>query len=194
MSSLVLASSSPYRRYLLERLGLPFRSITPQVDEESIKALFDAASAGELAEHLAIAKAVSVSRRETGATIIGSDQVCASENRILGKPGTATAAIEQLAFLSGKSHELVTAVAVWHEGQLQVRKDVTKLTMRALTPDEIERYVAADNPVDCAGSYKLESRGITLFESIQSADHSAITGLPLLALTTMLRGLGYAIP
>jgi septum formation protein len=194
MPELILASTSPYRRQLLERLGVPFRAVAPQVNEAAIQALFDASSAGDLAEHLAIAKAVSVSRQQPDAVVIGSDQVAVCGDRILGKPGTVDAAMEQLHFLSGKTHQLMTAVCISFAGGLQVERDVTSLTMRPLTPDEIERYVRADEPLDCAGSFKLESRGIALFSAIQSADHTAITGLPLIGLTTTLRELGYSIP
>ena len=192
--NVILASTSSYRRELLQRLGVPFRCIAPAVDEGAIQALFDAASAADLAEHLAMAKAVSVSRSEPDATIIGSDQVCVCEDRILNKPGSSTSAIEQLSFLAGKSHRLITAVCTWHEGALLRHRDVTTLKMLPLARDQIERYVTADQPLDCAGSYKLEARGIGLFESIQSADHTAITGLPLLAVAGLLRSLGHIIP
>jgi septum formation protein len=191
---LILASTSPYRRQLLERLGVPFRCVAPAVDERAIQALFDAVSAAELAEHLAMAKAVSVSRTEPAATVIGSDQVCVCGDRIFNKPGSAAAASEQISFLAGKTHQLITAVCICHAGVLLRRRDVTTLTMLPLARDQIERYVAADQPLDCAGSYKLEARGICLFESIQSADHTAITGLPLLAVADFLRSLGYSIP
>jgi septum formation protein len=191
---LILASTSAYRRQLLTRLGLPFRCIAPVVDEPAIQALFDAASATDLAEHLAMAKAVSVSRGEPDATILGSDQVCVCDDQILNKPGSSAAAIEQLTFLAGKTHRLITAVCVWHEGTLLRHCDVTRLTMRPLSRDQIVRYVAADQPLDCAGSYKVEARGIGLFESIQSADYTAIIGLPLLAVASLLRQVGWSIP
>jgi len=193
VSELILASTSPYRRQLLERLGVPFRAVSPAVDEVAIQARFNAASAAELAEHLAMAKALSISRHEPDATIIGSDQVCVCDDRILSKPGTAEAAVEQLALLAGKTHRLITAVCIWQRGATLTHRDVTTLTMLPISRDQIERYIAADQPLDCAGSYKLESRGIALFEAIQSADHSAITGLPLLAVAHMLRNLGYHI-
>lgn len=193
-AELILASTSPYRRQLLERLGVAFRCVVPEVDEAAIVALFDASSAGDLAEHLAIAKAVSVARREPAATVIGCDQVAVCDDRILGKSGLAEAAIEQLLFLSSKQHQLITAVCLSSGGGLRIFRDVSKLRMRRLTREGIERYVAADNPVDCAGSYKLESRGIALFESIETTDHTAITGLPLIALTTELRRLGFHVP
>jgi len=193
-TDLILASTSPYRRQLLARLGLPFRTVAPDVDEPAIQALFDAASAVELAEHLALAKAASVARREANATVIGSDQVCVCQDRLLGKPGTVAAAREQLQFLAGKEHRLITAVAVACGGGLVQHTDVTRLQMRTLTADEIERYVAADQPLDCAGSYKLESLGIALFERIDSADQTAITGLPLLGLCRLLRQAGFVLP
>jgi septum formation protein len=192
-TDLILASTSPYRRQLLARLRLSFRTAAPDVDEPAIQALFDAASAVELAEHLALAKATSVARREPAAVVIGSDQVCVCRDRLLGKPGTAAAAREQLQFLAGKDHRLITAVAVACGGLLQ-HTDVTRLQMRTLTADEIERYVAADQPFDCAGSYKLESLGIALFERIDSADQTAITGLPLLGLCRLLRQAGLVLP
>jgi septum formation protein len=194
MVELILASTSPYRRQLLEQFGLPFRVLAPQVNEGAIQALFDAASAADLAEHLAIAKAVSVARQQPEAVVIGSDQVAVCADRILGKPGSACAAAEQLAFLAGKRHQLITAVCIAVEGKMRIHRDVTTLTMRPLTPAEVDRYIAADSPLDCGGSYKLEARGIALFERIDTADHTAITGLPLLWLATALRELGYSIP
>jgi septum formation protein len=194
MPELILASTSVYRRQLLERLGVPFRVVAPQVDEAAIQALFDAASAADLAEHLAIAKAVSVTRQNPDAIVIGSDQVAVCGEQILNKPGTVESAREQLRHLSGKTHQLITAICVSFDGSLQVARDVASLTMRALASEEIERYVAADHPLDCAGSYKLESRGIALFEAINSADHTGIMGLPLIGLTTTLRELGLSIP
>jgi septum formation protein len=126
--------------------------------------------------------------------LIGCDQLVTFEGRIFGKPGSSEGALEQLSALAGRSHELITALAVWHGGRIFPHTDVTTLRMRRLDRAGMERYVAADRPIDCAGSYRLEARGITLFESIDSEDHSAITGLPLIALTTILRRLGFVIP
>lgn len=189
---LILASTSPYRRALLDRLGLPFRALAPHVDEDRVKG--EPLEARELAERLAAAKARSIAGDWPEAAIIGGDQVVSVGGRILGKPGTAEAAVEQLTTLAGRSHELITALAVCVGDRLMRHLDVTTLWMRPLGRSEIERYVAADRPLDCAGSYKLESRGIALFERIASEDHSAITGMPLIALTGILRGLGFAIP
>ncbi|APR75260.1 Septum formation protein Maf [Minicystis rosea] len=192
MPDLVLASTSRYRRELLARLGLPFRAVPPACDEESLKVPGLAPIA--LATMLARAKAESLRAAEPGAVIIGSDQIAALGDVVLGKPGTVDRAEAQLAMLAGQTHVLVTAVAVAHPGGLLEHVDVTRLTMRALPPDRIARYVAADMPTDCAGSYKLEARGITLFSRIESEDHSAITGLPLIALCTMLASLGFPVP
>jgi septum formation protein len=187
-----LASTSTYRRALVERLGVPFRCEAPRVDEDSLKQPDLAPRV--LAEMLAEAKAQSIADAFPNAVVIGSDQVACCEGMILGKPGTAERAIEQLLGMAGRTHELITAMVVVHRGTVQRHTDVTRLHMRRLTRDAIARYVAADCPLDCAGSYKLESRGIVLFEQIESADHSAITGLPLMALTSILRELSFAIP
>ncbi len=147
-----------------------------------------------LAEHLAIAKARSLSEAEPNATLIGSDQLVCFEGRIYGKPGTPERAVEQLAAMAGKSHQLITALAVWRQGQTYLHTDITSMHMRSFSQDELERYVAADHPLDCAGSYKLEERGIVLFDRVESQDHTSIMGLPLIALTSLLRTLGYSIP
>jgi 7-methyl-GTP pyrophosphatase len=192
LPELVLASTSVYRRALLERLGVPFRWRAPRCDEESLKSR--ESDPRGLAETLALAKAKSLVEAEVNATIIGSDQVVSFQGEIFGKPGSADRAVEQLAAMAGQTHELITAMAVIHDDQVFRHTDVTSLRMRPLSRAAIERYVAADQPLDCAGAYKLESRGVALFEQIDSADHSAITGLPLLALVRILCELGYEIP
>jgi septum formation protein len=189
---LVLASTSPYRRELLGRLGVPFRCRAPLVDEEALKR--DDREPRALAEHLALAKATSLCAEEPQATLIGGDQLVAFEGRILGKPGSVECAEGQLLALAGRAHELITALVVWHRGRVVAHTDVATLWLRPLSREEIGRYVAADRPLDCAGSYKLEARGITLFERIDSRDQSAISGVPLIALTSILRELGYRIP
>jgi septum formation protein len=192
LPELVLASTSVYRRALLERLGVPFRWRAPRCDEESLKSR--ETDPRGLAETLALAKAKSLVEAEVNATIIGSDQVVSFQGKIFGKPGSADRAVEQLAAMAGQTHELITAMAVIHDDQVFRHMDVTSLRMRPLSRAAIERYVSADQPLDCAGAYKLESRGVALFEKIDSADHSAITGLPLLALVRILCELGYEIP
>lgn len=195
---LILASTSPYRRALMERLGLPFRTVSPDVDEAAEASRLAREVGGDyprsLAEHLARAKACALVEVEPDATLIGSDQLVAFGDQILGKPGTPEAAIEQLAMLAGSTHRLVTALAVRHRGRLYEHTDISFLTIRSLDREALRRYVDADRPWDCAGSYKLESRGIALMERIETADPTAITGLPLIALTNILRSLGYPIP
>jgi septum formation protein len=192
IGDLVLASTSRYRRELLGRLGVPFRWRAPLVDEETLKS--PSLKPTELAEGLARAKAFSIAYEEPEAVVLGGDQLVTIDGVVLGKPGSTERAIEQLQALSGRSHELITSIAVVRAGDAVVHTDVTSLTMRHLSRAEIERYVSADVPIDCSGSYKIEARGIVLFERIESADHSAISGLPLIALTTILRGFGFAVP
>lgn len=189
---LVLGSTSPYRRALLERLGVPFECAAPRVDESRWKR--PGVDPVELAEQLARAKALSLSSDFSDATIIGSDQVAVCEGRVLGKPGDRDRALEQLTWMSGRTHELVTAVCVWRRDRFLEHTDRTRLTMRKLDRSTLERYVDADEPWDCAGSYKLECRGIALFESIDTRDPSAITGLPLVGLVSLLRQLDWSIP
>jgi len=193
MAPLILASTSRYRRALLDRLGVPYQAEAPRCDEEALKQPGMAPQA--LAEYLAEAKAASVAELFPDAVVIGSDQLVALDEEMLGKPGTAAAAVAQLERLAGRSHRLITALVVaGPDGARRRHTDVTTLVMRRLDRAALERYVAADQPLDCAGAYKLECRGIALFERIDSADHSAITGLPLIALSGILRDIGYALP
>lgn len=192
MSTIVLASTSPYRRALLERLGLDFTAVPPACDEEALKD--PGLSPQALAEHLAAAKAASLAARHREAIIIGSDQLAELDGAILGKPGDRAGALAQLRAMQGREHRLITALAVRHGDAIHRHTDVTRLQMRALDDAGLERYLDADQPFDCAGSYKIEARGIALFEHIASDDHSAITGLPLIALCSILRELGVAVP
>ena len=189
---LVLGSTSVYRRALLERLGLPFTAVRPLCDEESLKD--PDLDPQALAELLAAAKAESLQATHPDAVIIGSDQVCALDREVLHKAGTVERAVEQLLRLSGRDHRLITAVCVLYGERRWCFTDITTLSMRNLDRAALQRYVAADQPLDCAGTYKLECRGISLFEQIDSTDHSAIIGLPLMHLTKVLVEIGYAIP
>jgi septum formation protein len=192
MPDLVLASTSPYRRALLERLGVPFRCCAPSCDESALKRKESDAAA--LADKLAYAKAASVFALQPDAVVIGCDQVVSCDGRILGKPGTAERAVKQLAAMSGRSHQLITAMAVLGEGHDMRVTNVSTLRMRRLSRAAIARYVEADQPLDCAGSYKLESRGIVLFSRVKTEDHTAILGLPLISLVTALREMGFRLP
>ena len=189
---LILASTSRYRRALLDRLGLAYTAVPPACDEEALKD--PALPPQALADKLAEAKARSLQATVPEAVIIGSDQICARDGEILHKPGTAERAVAQLLRLQGGGHQLITALVVVHGTRIWRHTDVTTLTMRPLDRAALERYVAADQPLDCSGAYKLEQRGIGLFSVIESADSSAIVGLPLLALTRILGEAGYQIP
>ncbi|MBL8753324.1 MAG: septum formation protein Maf [Planctomycetes bacterium] len=189
---LVLASTSTYRRLLLERLRLPFRCERPGVDEDAVKRSGLAPLA--VVQELARQKARAVAARCPDAIVVGSDQAAVVDGTILDKPGTVAAAHAQLGRLAGRTHTLLTAVAVVHPGGEREFVDTTTLTMRPLHTREIERYVAAESPLDCAGSYKIEGLGITLFTRIDSDDHTAIVGLPLLALAQVLRDLDVPLP
>ncbi len=198
-AELVLASTSLYRRELLTRLGVAFRCVAPRLDEASLDSR--GKEPREIAALLALGKAASIRPLEPSATIIGSDQIVAIEGQILGKPGSRQRAVDQLTALSGRTHELITAVGVLKAGespedtrQTWLHTDVTRMTMRSLSRDEIERYIDHEKPFDCAGSYKFESRGIVLFERVETDDPSAITGLPLIALVSFLRSIGHAVP
>ena len=190
---LILASTSVYRRGLLERLGLYFSCVSPGVDETTI-AMSANLLPREQAEWLAHQKAQAVAEKFPQATIIGCDQMAVIDGRILGKPGSVDAACGQLALLAGQTHELITALCVVHGSQAYHHTNVTRLTMRPLTSETIVRYVEAERPLDCAGAYKFESAGISLFERVESDDPTAIIGLPLMALTSILLDLGYRIP
>ncbi|NNM62351.1 MAG: septum formation protein Maf [Steroidobacteraceae bacterium] len=194
---LLLASTSPYRRALLERLSLPFESRAPGLDET--------AQAGEaparLAARLALGKAQRIAAGDADACVIGSDQVAVLADadgieRVLGKPGTAGRCIEQLAACSGRSVTFLTAVAVLRAGDGTRIEflDTTRVRFRRLDAATIERYVAAEAPFDCAGGFKCEGLGIALFESIDSTDPTALIGLPLIRLAAALRECGFQLP
>ncbi|HBP16827.1 MAG TPA: septum formation protein Maf [Planctomycetes bacterium] len=189
---LILASTSPYRRAQLEQLGVPFSCEAPGVDERAAEP--QGATPREVAAALARAKALAVAARHPGAIVIGGDQVCVLDDEVLHKPGSAERAVEQHARLAGRTHRLISAICVARGERCVCHEDVTELDMRPLSEEERRRYVEADQPLDCAGSYKLEARGVTLFSAIRSADHSAIQGLPLLALCELLRAEGVALP
>lgn len=184
--TLILASTSPYRKELLERLKIPFDCIASEVDEDSYKEkITDPAT---LTTRLALEKADSVFKIYPQSTVIGGDQVSVINGQILGKPYTFEGACSQLTLLSGKTHKLLTSVCIMSPNQDAIQwTNITSLAMRPLTRAEIEDYVKSDDPLNCAGSYKIEALGISLFESIQTEDFTAITGLPLMQLGHHLR-------
>jgi 7-methyl-GTP pyrophosphatase len=192
--AIVLASTSRYRRELLERLVDDFRCVAPGVDETPAPGEAPAA----LAARLASAKAASVARDNPGALVIGSDQVADLDGSIIGKPGSEAAAVAQLAAASGRALVFHTALCVLDNraggASASVWSDTTRVRFRVLDPATIERYVRTERPLDCAGSFKAEGRGIALFERIESEDPTALIGLPLIALARLLREAGIAMP
>ena len=190
MTPLLLASTSRYRRELLERLGLPLETARPEVDETPGSAEAPRA----VAVRLARAKAEAVARLHPGRWVIGSDQVAELNGAPLGKPGTVDAAHAQLAAMSGQVVAFHTAVSLVRDGEALETCDLTRVHFRALGVAEIARYVAAEQPLDCAGSFKCEGLGITLFEAIENRDPTALIGLPLIALSQLLRQAGYTLP
>ncbi|MAE46203.1 MAG: septum formation protein Maf [Planctomycetes bacterium] len=194
---LILASTSPARHALLERLGLPFSLQPAGIDEAPMQAA--AEDPLRLAQELALAKARAAARQHPEAWVIGGDQVLALGDELLGKPGSKPAALQQLLRLAGRKHELISATALVGPGKDQdqseeVWVEVAHMTMAPWDQATLERYVEADDPSQCAGSYKLEERGIALFERIECADWNAIVGLPLLGLAQRLRARGYLVP
>jgi septum formation protein len=194
MPELVLASTSPYRRQLIERLHVPYRAEAPRCDEDALKARL-ALPPGPLALALAREKAASLRALFPGALILGGDQLVELDGAVLGKPGSTEAAVAQLRRLRGRTHRLLTAmVLLAPDGRVLEHLDVHELAMAELTDLAIARYVERDQPLDCAGSYKIEQLGISLFERIAGEDATAIMGLPLMALARSLRALGFAVP
>ena len=188
---LVLASTSPFRKELLQRLAIPFETAAPDVDESPRADDTPAA----LVRRLSGAKARAIGKLRQG-LIIGSDQVATTGNDILGKPGTHPRAIEQLRYLSGRLVTFHTGLCLLNSVTDEVQLDVIpyKVQFRQLEEGQIERYLQADQPYNCAGSFKSEGLGITLFERMDGDDPSALIGLPLIRLTSMLAAAGVVLP
>jgi septum formation protein len=186
--SLILGSTSVYRRELLARLRVPFDVASPEVDETPLPH----EASGDLALRLALAKAQAVARKFPEAVVIGSDQVADLNGQPLGKPGTHARAVKQLRQMSGQSVIFQTAVAVvcQRSGFSQVDLAAVEVKFRDLTEEEIENYLRAEQPYDCAGSAKSEGLGIALLASIQSDDPTALVGLPLIRTARMIRAAG----
>jgi len=188
---LILGSTSAYRRELLERLRIPFTVESPHVDETPLPGEAPAA----LAQRLALAKAQAVARRHPGSIVIGSDQVADLDGQPLGKPGTHSRAVTQLQQMRGKTVIFQTAVAVVCEesGFVQLALAPVNVKFRELTDAEIESYLLAEQPYDCAGSAKSEGLGIALLERIDNDDPTALVGLPLIRTSAMLRAAGITL-
>ena len=188
MPQLILASTSRYRRELLQRLRLPFDVVSPEVDET---ALPDETPA-DLAQRLALAKAQAVARQHPEAIVIGSDQVADLAGEAIGKPGTHERAVAQLQRMRGRSVVFQTAVAVVRRatGYVGTARVPATVRFRRLGDAEIERYLHAEQPYDCAGSAKAETLGIALLDAIESDDPTALVGLPLIKTCALLREAG----
>lgn len=191
--SLVLASTSPYRRQLLARLRVDFDAVDSRVDEDAHKAR--GLKPDQLVRELAEAKARAVSTIRPDALIIAGDQMAVLDGRLLGKPSSVDGCVQQLSLLAGRTHQLITALCVLDatSGAIETVVDVHDMTMRGLEEGQIRRYVNLDEPLDCAGSYKLESFGVALFERVAGSDPTAIVGMPLMRLVTMLGKMGYDV-
>jgi septum formation protein len=185
---LILASSSAYRRELLGRLQLPFTVDVPDIDETPLSGETPAATALRLAR----AKAAAVAARHPGSLVIGSDQVATLDDAQIGKPGTHAAALAQLQTMRGREVVFHTALCLYdgRDGSAQVEDIQTIVKFRDLPDAELDAYLRIEQPYDCAGSAKNEGLGIAILERIDSTDPTALTGLPLIALTGMLRRAG----
>lgn len=189
---IVLASTSAYRRELLQRFGLPFETARPDIDESPLPGESPAATAERLAEQ----KARAVAAAHPDALIIGSDQVAHMGETRFGKPGTVERAVTQLQTMSGRTVIFHTALALLNtrSGRIQVEAVPTEVRFRSLSDEEIVRYVNKERPLDCAGSAKSEGLGITLLDALSGDDPNALVGLPLIALARMLRNEGISLP
>lgn len=191
MKTLVLASTSPYRRELLKRIGIPFETASPNVDETVV----DGETPEQLVKRLAESKARAVAEAHQNALIIGSDQVAVLDNKILGKPGNHEIAVQQLSNARGKKVLFLTGLCLLNAktGKTQINVDKFSVEFRQLTSSQIENYLRREKPYDCAGSFKSEGLGISLFEKMEGDDPNALIGLPLITLINMLYNEGLDI-
>ena len=192
MPSLILASSSPYRRELLTRLRLPFECASPDIDESHRPG----ESAEQLVRRLSASKAEALAGRYPQHLIIGSDQVAVLDDNILGKPHTVERAVQQLLDASGRSVTFLTGLALLDSRNRHMQVDCIPFTVhfRQLDEARIRRYVEAERPLDCAGSFKAEGLGVSLFRATEGEDSSCLVGLPLIRLVDMLLAEGVEIP
>lgn len=190
--TLVLASTSPFRKALMQRLGLVFETLSPQVDEKALQG----ESAEAMVKRLSEAKARAGAKQYPDALIIGSDQVAVCAGDVLGKPGNHENARRQLARLAGHRVSFLTGLCLYDASTGRAKLDLVPyhVTFRRLTDQQIDRYLRAEQPYNCAGSFKSEGLGISLFESMQGEDPNALIGLPLIRLVSWLNEAGIAIP
>lgn len=188
--TLILASTSKYRKELLGRLGLPFETISPEVDETPLPK----ETPELIAVRLAQAKALAISLENPDAYVIGSDQVVDFHGAAMGKPGDHDRAMAQLQILRGQTVKFHTAVCLAHGGQAKTVNVITEVKFRELKDSVLEAYLLAETPYDCAGSAKSEGLGICLLEHVRSDDPTALIGLPLISVCSLLREAGFSIP
>ena len=194
--TLLLASTSSYRRRLVEKLGIQIEQTQPRVDEETLKTelLKQKLTPAEVAQELSRQKGLSVFNTiqdKTETVVLSGDQLVSFNSQILGKPHTAEKALAQLQQMRGQWHELITCAHLFTAQQTFSHTAIVRLKMRPLSDDELRAYVAQDQPLDCAGSYKIEERGTALFEKIETDDFTTIQGLPMIWLATLLKELNY---
>jgi len=182
---LILASTSPYRRALLQRLGMPFEQTSPDFEEAASGSM----SPNELVKHNTLGKARNALKCLPAATIIASDQVAVCGDIVLGKPGTVAKAEEQLQLLSGQRVTFLTGLCLMDANGYRYETIPYHVCFRQLSKDEISYYIEAEQPLDCAGSFKSEGLGISLFEKMEGDDPTALIGLPLIRLSQWLRPL-----
>ncbi|WP_290538161.1 nucleoside triphosphate pyrophosphatase [Alcanivorax sp.] len=190
--ALLLASSSPFRRQLLDKLGLEFIHQSPDIDESRL----EGESPVALVMRLARKKAEALAGDHPNTLIIGSDQVAVIGDQVLGKPGSREKAIEQLSAASGQRVTFLTGLCLLNTvtGRTQVACDPFHVQFRTLRPAQIERYVDAEQPLNCAGSFKSEGLGIVLFKAMEGRDPNTLVGLPLILLTEFLAAEGISLP
>ena len=190
--ALLLASSSPFRRQLLDKLGLDFIHQSPDIDESPLAG----ESPREMVMRLALNKASALAGDHPNPLIIGSDQVAVIGDQVLGKPGTREKAIDQLTSASGQRVTFLTGLCLLNTatGRSQVACDPFHVQFRTLRPEQIERYVDAEQPLNCAGSFKSEGLGIVLFKAMEGRDPNTLVGLPLILLTEFLAAEGLSLP
>lgn len=190
LNKLILASTSPYRKNLLGRLGMAFEAQKPLFDEDLFKK-----SAAKPQDPVLWAQTLAYRKADSllgpGITVIGADQLVSFQGEILGKPHTREAAIAQLEKMQGRQHKLITAVCVLCGPNKHEFVNITTLTLRSLTRSQIENYVELDKPLDCAGAYKIEGHGIALIEDLKTEDPTSIEGLPLIELGRILKEYGH---
>jgi len=192
MSKLILASTSPFRQSILRKLQIEFDVEAPQVDETRLPD----EPPEQMVTRLAVAKARAVATIHTNALIIGSDQVATYEQQILGKPHTHDKAVKQLRMLSGHKVTFFTGLCLYNSASSQQQVACVPYTVyfRQLTDEQIERYLRIEQPYNCAGSFKSEGLGVSLFEKLQGDDPNTLVGLPLIELIRMLGNEGIVIP